>query len=195
VAASRTTAGWQVIATAVCASPLTGYSIQSATSNFTQTTSQTAQAACPPGRSVIGAGASLSNGFGQVSIAELRLSTPPNNTTVSASAITDKDGYTGNWSVTAYAICADPLPGWTPTDSVSARNNNSTKVQPAFCATGKSPVGGGWSLPASTAPTDIYITRLAITTAADPNVTAAATAATTTTSNWGIITQSICANT
>jgi hypothetical protein len=193
--ADGTTASWEVVATAVCASPLAGYSIQTATSDFRQTTAQQATATCPPGRSIIGAGASLSNGWGQVSISSLLMS-EPFGTETTAKAITDKDGYSGSWSITSYAICANAPSGWHAIGSSSNFDTSQTKIKPVFCPAGQSPIGGGWTVPGLTSRSvDTYITRLLTNSGQDANVTITSTAASLPTSNWSENVQAVCADT
>src|SRR2546423_353188 len=77
-------------------------------------------------------GASLSQGFGQISISELRFG----DNLVTASAVDDEDGYSGSWSVSAYAICANPLPGRQVVSSAQAADSNSPKFIRVQCPEG-----------------------------------------------------------
>jgi hypothetical protein len=139
--ADGTTEFWQARATAVCANPLPGYSIVSGSSTFSAGASKSASAFCPSGVP-IGAGASLSNGFGQVSINALSIF----STSAAAAAGQDEDGYSGSWSVTVYTICANPLPGLSNVFANSATNSDVTHGATAVCAAGKRPTGGGWQV-------------------------------------------------
>lgn len=140
--ADGTTESWQVRATAVCANPLPGYSIVSDTSAFTQGFSRSALASCPTGTPAIGGGASLSNGFGQISITDLHVS----GGSASVRAIDDEDGYSGSWSVTAYAICANALPGLRTVGSASGAGSTSLRAVTAPCRPAQQVLGAGWSV-------------------------------------------------
>jgi hypothetical protein len=169
-ASDGTTRSWKVVATVECANALAAYSVQPNSSNFIVATDQSARAVCPPGRAVIGGGASLSNGFGQASIKSLFI----DSTFVQADAVADADGYSGAWSVTAYAICAAaPLPGWHVVQAASFAGIS--QIATAFCPGGQIPVGTSWTVGTTMNPkTDQYITRSTISTDPDPGVTTAA---------------------
>ena len=137
-----TTESWSVSATAVCAVAPAGLQIVAQPSPFAPGGNRQVTATCPTGKSLIGAGSSLSQGFGQVSVRALSLST----TTVTATAVDDEDGYSGSWSVTAYAVCADALPGL---QLVSANTNNDSapsKTVTAPCPAGTRATGSGWNI-------------------------------------------------
>lgn len=80
-----------------------------AVSDSNSLTTKSATANCPAGKQVIGTGARISGGQGQVVIDDI---TP--DATLSSVFVTgneDADGFAGNWTVSAIAICANPLPG------------------------------------------------------------------------------------
>jgi hypothetical protein len=135
-----TTEAWQVRATAVCADPVPGYTIVSNTSVFATGTSRAVTASCPAGLAAIGAGASLSNGFGQVSISDLER----RNSSVGAGAVDDEDHYSGKWSITAYAICGNAMPGLRTVTAASAFDSSYFKSATAFCPAGQQVLGAGW---------------------------------------------------
>jgi hypothetical protein len=137
-----TTESWQVRATAVCASPPPGYTIISNTSAFARGSTRAVTANCPAGTSPIGAGASLSNGFGQISISDLTYG----GHSASAGAIDDEDGYSGSWSITAYAICANPLPGLQVITTFSSVDSSFLHSATSYCPAGQQVLGSGWSV-------------------------------------------------
>jgi hypothetical protein len=137
-----TVANWKITALAVCANPLPGLEIVTVTSAFGQSTGKSASAFCPGGKRVIGTGAALTNGFGQVSVGNLTMS----STGVFAFGIDDQDGYTGSWSITAYAICANPLPGLTFVTGASAFDSTTSKLASANCPAGRVALGLGWGM-------------------------------------------------
>jgi hypothetical protein len=137
-----TTASWEVTANAVCAVPPPGYQVISGTSAFTRSSSQFASAVCPAGLTAIGAGASLANGWGQISIqGVLRF-----DTGVDVAAVDDEDGYSGNWSITAYAICiSGRLPGLQNVNgSPAVADSSFIKTATAYCPAGQQALGAGW---------------------------------------------------
>lgn len=137
-----TTANWEVVAYAVCASVPSGYTIVSNTSAFTTGTTRSVTATCPAGDVAIGEGASLSNGFGQISISDVFLS----GNSVTADAVDDEDHYSDNWSITAYAICGTGLPGLQVMYAFSSFDSSSTKFTSNVCPTGQAVIGVGWSV-------------------------------------------------
>jgi hypothetical protein len=189
--ADGTPDGWGILATAVCAAGLANYSIRSSTSEFRFGSFRSATVHCLSG-SIIGAGASLSQGFGQVSIK--RMTIAPSLGSASVDATTEVAGFDGRWSVTSYAICADPLPGLTA-ETDRTRDTNLRRTNSLFCAAGKAPIGGGWDLPDSGFSIDTYITRLAVGTTTFPNVSVSAVAADPPRNfPWTLTMQAICAD-
>jgi hypothetical protein len=140
---SGTSESWQIRATVVCANPLPGYTIVSNTSDFTRGAPRPIDATCPAGTVAIGGGASLSNGWGQISIVNMEVLTD----VVIAAGIEDQDGYSGNWSITAYAICANSLPGLHPERIFSnPYDSNRFHSATAFCPAGQQAIGSGWEV-------------------------------------------------
>ncbi|GIH16602.1 hypothetical protein Raf01_47740 [Rugosimonospora africana] len=140
--ADGTTLNWQVEAVAVCASAPSGYTIVSNTSAFATGITRDVTATCPGGTTAIGDGASLANGFGQISISDLVLS----GNQVTARAYDDEDHYSDAWSISAYAICATGLPGLRSAFGWSVIDSLSPKWTSASCSTGQVGIGVGWSL-------------------------------------------------
>jgi hypothetical protein len=151
-ASDGTTASWQIEATALCV-PLSSMTLQifSTTSAFQatpgpghRTQNPPVQSVdCPGGTKALGMGASLSNGFGQVSIPALR--TNSDGTGVQADGETDLDGYSGAWSITAYAICGPALAGLHPANILlSGFDSSSPKTLSATCPTGQVVLAASW---------------------------------------------------
>ncbi|MET3422495.1 hypothetical protein BJ973_001707 [Actinoplanes tereljensis] len=94
---------WFLTAFAICANPVAGLNVQF---NSSETASppalQTTQVFCPSGTRALSGGGTINSGFGQVDSASLFVS----NDHVNFSSTEDRNGFSGNWSRTAYAMCA-----------------------------------------------------------------------------------------
>jgi hypothetical protein len=138
-----TTANWYITATAMCANRPFGYGIWPVTSPFGRGTRDTAISTCPGGQHVFGTGAALANGWGQISIASLLV---VSDTSVVATAVDDEDGYSGNWSITAYAICGTALPGMHAVYSSWLFDSAPGKSNSTFCGAPNRVLGVGWGV-------------------------------------------------
>jgi hypothetical protein len=65
-----------------------------------------AQAVCPGGKRVVGAGGKIENGNGQVDLGIFTNSSGPFPFSTAAFAKEDADGFAGNYTVTGYTVCA-----------------------------------------------------------------------------------------
>jgi hypothetical protein len=130
--APGTTANWQVKAYAMCAKPLPGlHIVQSPSGPVSSTPRQDAAAVCPDGQRVIGTGARISAISGDVVLQVARPSGPGD--IARAQAHEDADGYSGTWSVIAYAICAPPPDGYDIVfDASPLRDSQDIKVAGAY---------------------------------------------------------------
>lgn len=95
---------WSVTVFAVCVNTPAGIQRVVATSAANSLTAKAITATCPAGKQVHGAGGQINGGFGQVFLDDVSI---PLLTSVTVNAIEDETGFVGNWSVTAYAICAN----------------------------------------------------------------------------------------
>jgi len=147
VAASEDQTGfagtWALQAYAICADPPPGLQIVSATGTAGSDAFQAVTASCPPGKFAIGAGGRINGGGGQVdlnTIAEggfwsLR---------TTAGGTEDLDGFSGTWSVTAFAVCVTPnsLFDLQIVRVQSASDSTTPKITEASCPSGKRVTGG-----------------------------------------------------
>jgi hypothetical protein len=101
---------WYVVGYAVCAPAPAGLTYVSNTSSTNSESSRTVASACPSGTHVIGSGATINGGDAYVSL-QYVLPTPAELTHVAAQAHEDINGYTGSWSLTSWAVCANRLRG------------------------------------------------------------------------------------
>jgi hypothetical protein len=135
-----TAALWSVRAFAVCAEPLPGLVLVSATSvvSFDQAN---ATATCPANTVVVGTAVSIEGGRGEVVLDEIRPLS--NNTEVHAYAYEDQDGTANVWDLTAVAACATQPAGYEVL-SITSADNSRDKGQDTGCSSvAKSPIGGG----------------------------------------------------
>jgi hypothetical protein len=82
------------------------------TSVSDSSTSKTVTANCPVGKRVLGGGATVAGGRGQVVLERLEPVQTATNDRFVVGAREDGTGYSGNWRLTAYALCANPLPAY-----------------------------------------------------------------------------------
>ena len=135
---------WQVGVMAHCGPEPAGLEYVSAGSASTSPTSRSQAAHCPTDKLVVGTGARIATGDGQVYLTGVRIADDLGS--VTADAHEDADGFAGNWSLHAYAICALPLPDHdlyvaeTDSDSITAK-----EIQVA-CPVGTEPHGLGFAL-------------------------------------------------
>jgi hypothetical protein len=100
-------AAWRLHGYATCApAPAGGLSYVSYSTLGNSNTTKAASVACPAGKKVLGAGARILGGDGQVVLDDLVPVASLNSVTVAA--YEDSTGYAGNWSLDAYAVCANP---------------------------------------------------------------------------------------
>jgi hypothetical protein len=100
---------WRVHAYAMCANQPGGLEYVSFATGANSDSFKTATATCTGSKRVISAGARIINGDGQVMLDDMAPNGPL--TSVTATAYEDDTTYSGNWSLSAYAVCANPLPG------------------------------------------------------------------------------------
>jgi hypothetical protein len=113
------------------------------TSDTNSVSPKSATVNCPPGKQVIATGAriNISPGPGQVVIDDI---TP--NASLSSVFVTgyeDTDGFTGDWSVTAVAVCADPLPGLHRVSLTNGPNTDDPKTAQPECPGSQQVIGQG----------------------------------------------------
>jgi len=95
---------WSVTTYAICAFPIPGLQKIVSTTAMNRVSVKTAIASCPFGTRALGGGWDVNNGQGEVYVTGI--STQTNGETVTAR--TDFNGYNNDWSLTAFAVCANP---------------------------------------------------------------------------------------
>ncbi|RKN38678.1 hypothetical protein [Micromonospora endolithica] len=100
---------WALEGYAICApaTSVPGYAIVAQGSGYSSVSPRSTAAGCPSGQRVIGSGASIAGGgLGRVGLQMSRASGPLD---IARAAAAEDGAYSGNWQVTAYAICANPV--------------------------------------------------------------------------------------
>lgn len=143
---------WGVQAHAICANSNATLRRFSATSILNGSEDfKTATATCPVGKKLVGTGAEITGGRGEVVLDDLR---PNGGPTLAPTAVTvgayEAEPYMPDWTVTAYAICADPLPGLVQVTDSSDNSSTSPRAALMFCPTGKKLLGQGAEITGAT---------------------------------------------
>ncbi|MFC6022633.1 hypothetical protein ACFP2T_41555 [Plantactinospora solaniradicis] len=197
VTGSETTASmtgdWWVQAYAICASPsgLSGYSLVTTLNSATSSPVEVeAQADCGS-RRAIGGGARIVNPGRDVALQVARASGSGN--IFRAAAHEDADGYAGNWTVNAYAVCVNQPAGYQVVTTPSAQSDSeSEKIAFAQCPAGKRVHGAGAAI-SDTAPGGVSLQVVYPSNALD-EVEAFAVENTPVSQDWDfIVAQAICA--
>jgi hypothetical protein len=113
------------------------------TSVSDSSTSKTVTARCPAGKRVLGGGGTVTGGRGQVVLERLEPVQTATDDRFVVGAREDGSGYSRNWRLTAYALCANPLPAYGILPSTSGSpSSNSPQSTISFCI-GQPEVGFG----------------------------------------------------
>ena len=136
---------WSLTAYAICAMPVPGWQIVSATNVPASPSNAAVVATCPAGKRPLGFGGWIDNpGAGQVILNATYVVS--SDTATGAEGVEDEAGFAGIWSVSAYAICATPVPGRevvTGEFPSASMDSSSPKSFPLRCPAGKSVHGIG----------------------------------------------------
>ncbi|BEL06347.1 hypothetical protein Q0Z83_045380 [Actinoplanes sichuanensis] len=103
------TGNWWLEAYAICATTPAGHQIVQATSTPASGTFVSRIVDCPTGKRLLGTGATILGGNREVGLQ--RTGSDNGLTRSLATAREDADGYAGNWTLTAYGVCANPVSG------------------------------------------------------------------------------------
>jgi hypothetical protein len=139
---------WSLTVKAQCADPLPGWHRVSATSPISSTTATAVTLPCDTGQSVIGTGARINNGQGDVVLDDVIPAA--NLKTVTAKAYRVPGSSLDTWTLTAYAICADTPAGLQLVSfNYGAANSKAHKGMNWHCdesLTPKGTFGGGFAI-------------------------------------------------
>jgi hypothetical protein len=122
-------ANWSVTAFAVCATPPAGLQRVAATSASTSN-DKSVQPNCTGGKRPLGVGGEVNSGAGQVSMDLSPFRVVDDFVGANARAFEDDTGFTGSWSVTAYAICANVSSRFVATTASDSIDKSATQLCP-----------------------------------------------------------------
>jgi hypothetical protein len=129
--------------TAPSAQAVSGLTRVTKLSASSSTTTKQLAAVCPAGKRVLGGGAEIVNGQGQVVLQRLQPRRTATDDRFAVSAREDGSGYANAWRLRAYAICADPLPGQQIIASTATVSSDAQQSLVGICPTGQREVGFG----------------------------------------------------
>jgi hypothetical protein len=117
---------WRVSAYGICGEAPAGLEYKSFHSFTNSDELKTGAAQCSAGKKVLGTGARTEGGDGQVIIEDIYV--PENLLYVSATVVEDSTGYSGNWSMWSYAVCANPVAGQERVEAPTVSDSNDKAV-------------------------------------------------------------------
>jgi hypothetical protein len=135
-----TTASWDLYVSATCADPLSDMEIVERTSTVTSDPYNGVVSDCTGDNELLGTGYRINDGLGQVGIDDFAVL---GSTRLTATAYEDDTGFSGSWSVTTFAVCADAPTGLEHIDTVSGDTSNYVNTHVAGCTGDKEIIGGG----------------------------------------------------
>jgi hypothetical protein len=182
---------WSVKAYAMCAKPIPGMTMTTASTSHSSSDVQATAAGCPGGQRVIGTGAAISDRTGHVALHVARPSHPGD--IARAQARETHSPHTLNWHVTAYAICAPTPRGYEVVFGESPRRHSEGfKAAAAGCPPSKRLLSSGAAI-SNVAPGTVALRTMT----PDPlfnHTLAEATATFPTPASWDfIVASSVCA--
>jgi hypothetical protein len=149
------TANWRVRAFVICVNHSQSQHIVTASTGYSSSPVKSITAACPKGFAVWGTGAVINPVNGQVVLQVARVSGPGD--IARAQAHEDVDGYSGNWGLTAFAVCGGRTAGYSVILAASlARLSESVKTASATCPVGSVLLSAGGAL-SSAAPESVSL--------------------------------------
>lgn len=126
---------WNVFAYAVCGTA-SNLSVQRATVSASGGPRLSVGTLCPAGTAALGMGAEIAGGSGHAVLNTVLATTATPGAV--AAAFADEHGFAGTWSLTAYAVCGQALPGlsYRFADSAGGNSTGSDKTAIATCPSG-----------------------------------------------------------
>ncbi|MEU4156507.1 hypothetical protein [Actinoplanes sp. NPDC026670] len=103
------TGNWWLEGYAICATTPAGHQIVQATSTAASSTFVSKFVDCPTGKKLLGTGATILSGNHEVGLQRIGADSGLTRSLVTARE--DATGFAGNWTLTAYGVCANPVAG------------------------------------------------------------------------------------
>ena len=189
---------WSVTVYGICANPLPGLVRIAAVGPTNSDDFHTTTATCPVGKTLTGAGFTRAGIAGEAVVDDFL---PNGSSAVAPTAITvgafEADpNFAFNWSLNAYAICADPLPGQSRVLLSGTSSSGDSHFATASCAPGKTLTGAGFQVTGATgeAVIDDFHPNGGTATGPTTITTGAFEADPNYPSDWFVDTYGICAN-
>jgi hypothetical protein len=184
---------WTLTVHAVCADPLAGYEIKEATSLPGSPSEASMVAFCSAGKQLLGTGAEVSPGRGDVILTgSIPIVSAPNG--VRAVGQETEGGFLDNWTVSAWAICADPVPGHTVVAATTPIDSPPLKAALVTCPAGTAAHGTGMHISGGVG--EVHLAEIVLAPSPVPTVVRALAYEDWTgyANGWRVRTYAICAN-
>jgi hypothetical protein len=142
---ATTDSSWSVTARAICAAPLPGLQrvLANSASNSDHVKSATAQ--CPTGKQLTGTGYSIIGSAGEIVIDRVQPNNLPSGTPTAVTVVAvEADAVAASWSVQAFAVCANPVPGLVQVSAQTSFSSGGDRTVTAACPAGKVLTGAGY---------------------------------------------------
>ncbi|MFC4117671.1 hypothetical protein [Nonomuraea zeae] len=176
--------------TGTASAAVPGLQIVSVTSSSNSDFSKGVFADCPSGKQVLGAGGSVNQGGSKVVMDQIVPSSGLTRVTVSARET--EAGLATNWSVTAYAICANPVAGLERVTATWSADSSAAKNVTGSCPAGKNITGIGGSI--GDGEGEVLLETVAPLITMTSGRTSAAEDTTGFAGDWSLTTYAICAS-
>jgi hypothetical protein len=150
---------------------------------------QSVTATCDEGKVLVGAGYQVTGATGEVIVDDFVPTVGPTGSVMVGAYLADPPYMpTFNWTLTAFAICADPLPGIVRVSDTSV-TNSVDKSPTVPCPTGKVPLSAGFQITGATGEVTINFMRTTST-----NATVSAYEEDPLETDWFVTVYAICAD-
>ena len=117
---------WRISAYGICGEAPAGLEYRSFHSFSNSDEVKVGTAHCSNGKMALGTGARTEGGDGQVIIEDIYV--PAALQSVTVTTVEDSTGYSGNWSMWSYAVCANPVAGLERRSTVSVSDSKDKAV-------------------------------------------------------------------
>ena len=184
---------WRIRATAICAPALANMSMAFGNSTLSSNSTHLATAVCPTGRKVVGSGGTIYNANGNAGLQVVRASS--DGTRVYAQGHESAAGYSGQWYVFAWAVCATAPVGYQIVTANSPQDDSETTKNAAVDCPGSKTLLGAGAAVSFAAPGAVALQHMhAYSGPTSGTVQAYAAENASTTTDWDfIVAQGICA--